>query len=108
MALADLGAGCAKLLDGDELPAALLTAGKIPRRGLTETGYRHEGRAQALIVHDDELRRLRRIEVYRRELKAALIELIHRLHRDEKVLLVRGELALSHIRYLAVHILRAA
>lgn len=73
MALADLGAGAAKLLNGDEARLALLAAGKVERGGLAEAGDRHERRAELAVLGDEELRRIGLIEVDRRKLKAALL-----------------------------------
>ena len=58
MALADLGAGAAKLLNGDEARLALLAAGKVERGGLAEAGDRHERRAELAVLGDEELRRI--------------------------------------------------
>ena len=109
MALADLGAGAAKLLNGDEARLALLAAGKVERGGLAEAGDRHERRAELAVLGDEELRRIGLIEVDGRKLKAAHIELIDCVQRDEQILLVRGEIrAAAHFVYLAAHGVRAA
>ena len=94
MRLADLRAGGRELLDRHELTPALAAGHEIPRRALAEAGDGHE-RRQEFSVTDEELRRIALIQAHGRKLKAAEIELIHRLHRHEQVLFLGRERGLA-------------
>ena len=103
MRLADLGAVIAEILDGDILLAALAAARQVLRRRLAETRDRHKGRAQRAVL-DKELRRVGMVQVDGQEGKAAHVELVHRLERDEQIVLVGGAVGLAlEVVDLAAH-----